>query len=282
MLGGFRSFFKFCCCWKKSAFLKHPSGHWPCLIQKGAFFSFVYCSLCVDYHSRNGTSVSQHWQGKKGQREECHLWMLDLFSKTLCQSWERVSNRCLAAGSSCRPWLRDSSLFFLGFPHFPLPIFVFGHKKEQPVRGQTRGAPCHLFSRLPVCWVQLHGEERAGPGKGWIPQSYILVAHTLPWFKQFLEHWAILIGNKAGTKSKTKLRVIGVKLCREGGHLIHSLCGVFAGRTFMRPFTKWQIIAHRPGFEVIFWEKCTHRVSSWRSIWFTWSPRGNLEESSYF
>ena len=42
------------------------------------------------------------------------------------------------------------------------------------------------------------------------------------------------------------------------------------------------MISKKPGFEVIFREKCTDRVSSGRSIRLTWSPRGNLDEFSYF
>ena len=111
---------------------------------------------------------------------------------------------------------------------------------------------------------------------------------TLPWLEQFLECGAILIGNEAGTNSKTKMRVIAVKLCREWGHLIHSLDGVFAGRGYLwgnnrrildlSQFKKSQTIWGWPCFEVIFREKCTHRVSSWRSVWLTWSPGGNLDE----
>ena len=132
--------------------------------------------FCVDYHSRNGTWVSHHQQGKKSQGEECNLgkvlndtYKVQLFSNFFCQRWERVSNLSWAAGSSsrdCRPWLRDSSLFFFVF-HRPLFVFVVGHEEDQPVPGQTRAAPFHVFSRLPVCWVQLYSKERTRPGKGW-------------------------------------------------------------------------------------------------------------------
>ena len=85
------------------------------------------------------------------------------------------------AGPSCSPWLWDSLVFFVD----PLLLFLFffWHKKEHSFHRQTWGALFQLLPGLPVRWVQLYSEERAGPGQiekfgFWLIHWNYILAHT--------------------------------------------------------------------------------------------------------
>ena len=210
------------------------------LVKKKANFSLVYCLFCVLIITVEMAHGFHNISRARRAKERNPTWKRKVQQIKFLRHWFEFGAE---KETETLVWLAPPAVRGSGILWSSLSTPFSSFSSSLGIRKSTLSVgrlEVHIFSssldsRSVGCSSTVRKELGLVKWKlfGFWPHTAISYRCTLPRLEQFLECWAILIGNEAGTNSKTKMRRIAVKLCREGGHLIHSLSGVFAGREYL-------------------------------------------------